>query len=37
MQIATAPDAAAGFYTLVVTATSGAVTKTANFYLDYSR
>ncbi|HOZ73872.1 MAG TPA: zinc-dependent metalloprotease family protein [Flavobacterium sp.] len=34
MQITTAPDAAAGFYTLVVTATSGAVTKTANFYLD---
>lgn len=34
MQVTTEPDAAAGFYTLVVTATSGAVTKTANFYLD---
>jgi subtilisin-like proprotein convertase family protein len=34
MQITTAPEAAAGFYTLVVTGTSGAVTKTANFYLD---
>lgn len=34
MQILTAPDAAAGFYTLAVTATSGAVTKTVNFYLE---
>jgi subtilisin-like proprotein convertase family protein len=34
MQIITMPTTTPGFYTLAVTATSGAVSKTVNFYLD---
>ena len=34
MEITTSPGTVSGFYTLAVTATSGAITKTVNFYLD---